>query len=251
MNPYTSVVCDDFALCVHVNTKMELPTRRETVLHLFDSLQKLYPGMTHFECRGPEDYVLEEEDEEQDTHRWVSLEERRFCSGYVNPPRLEDADALHEQILELMPYHLDFSLLDCEALDVVYIFDLDYMGNHDEVVAEVLAGGTPFEGLIQHAGTAVLNYQPAVMLALDEACRLQCRLHVETRTHPYQVRTGQFGEAPISVYFTVRQYWSGRPPFKSLIESYRHQRRQAQELVDTYVVPAVVRPLAQAIAAKQ
>jgi hypothetical protein len=64
------------------------------------------------------------------------------------------------------------------------------------------------------------------------------------------VRTGQFPEAPISVYFTVRQYW-GRQPFKVFGDSYKNQRKVAQELVDNHIIPAVVRPLAQAIATKQ
>ena len=88
------------------------------------------------------------------------------------------------------------------------------------------------------------------MISLDESCRLQCRLSVETRTNAYQVRTGQFPEAPISVYFTVRQYW-GRQAGKTFGESYRNQRKICQELVDNHIIPAVVRPLAQTIAAKQ
>jgi hypothetical protein len=249
MNPYSSVVCDDFGILVHTNTKMDLPTRRETVLHFFDSLQKSFPQMTDFECRGPGEYVLEE-DHEQGSYRWVSLEPRRFCSGYVNPPSLEAADAQHERILELAPYHLDFGPLDCEALDVVFDFDLGFAGNHDEVVAEVLGLNTPLEGLLQLPGTRILDYEPSLMLALDDSCRLQCRLHVETRTNPFQVRTGQFLEAPISVYFTVRQFW-GRQPFASLIESYRNQRRLCQEIADNYIIPAIIQPLARAIAAKQ
>jgi hypothetical protein len=249
MNPYSSVVCDEFSLFVHTNTKMELPTRRETVLHLFDSLQKTFPQMTDFECRESGEYVLEE-DREQGSYRWVSLEARRFCSGYANPPSLEAADAQHERILDLAPYHLDFGPLDCEALDVVFAFDLGFAGNHDEVVAEALGLNTQLEGLLQLPGTHILNYEPSLMLALDDGCRLQCRLHVETRTNPYQVRTGQFPEAPITVYFTVRQFW-GRQPFQSLIESYRNQRRVCQEIVDNHIIPAVLRPLAQAIAAKE
>ena len=41
MTPYSSL-CDDFGVYVYVNTKMELPTKRETVLHFFDSLQKTF-----------------------------------------------------------------------------------------------------------------------------------------------------------------------------------------------------------------
>jgi hypothetical protein len=232
-----------------MNTKMELPSRRETVLHFFDSLQKSIPTMTDFDCRDNGEYVLEE-DREQGSYRWVSLESRRFCTGYVNPPSVEDADKHHERMLEAAPYHLDFSTLDCEAMDVLFAFDFVYSGNHDEVVAEALGLNTTLENVMQMPGAKVINYEPSLMLALDETCRLQCRLSVETRTNAYQVRTGQFPEAPISVYFTVRQYW-GRQAAKTFIESYHNQRRICQELVDNHIIAAVVRPLAQAIAAKQ
>ena len=248
MNPYGSL-CDDFGVYVYLNTKMELPTSRETILHFFDSLQKMFPQMTDFDCRESGEFVLEE-DRELGTYRWVSLETRRVCSGYVSPPSFEAVDAQHERVLEMAPYHLDFSPLDCESLDVLFVFDFAYAGYHDEVVAEALCPNSPLENLIQIPASRVLNFEPSLMLSLDEGCRLQGRLSVETRTNAYQVRTGQFPEAPISVYFTVRQYW-GRQPFKTLVESYQNQRRICQELVDSHVLPAVIRPLQQTIAAKQ
>ena len=248
MNPYSSL-CDDFGVYVYLNTKMDLPSGRETVLHFFDGLRRTYPQMTDFDCRENGEFVLEE-DREQGSYRWASLEQRRLSAGYVNPPALEDADAQHERILELAPYHLDFSPLDVEALDVLFVFDFNYAGNHDEVVAEALSANSPLEGLLQLPGSRVLNFEPSVMLALDEQCRLQSRLSIETRTNAFQVRTGQFPEAPISVYFTVRQYW-GRQPFKTLVESYQNQRKVCQELVDGHVLQAVIRPLQQTIATKQ
>jgi hypothetical protein len=248
MNPYSSL-CDDFGVYVYLNTKMELPTKRETVLHFFDSLQKTFPQMTDFECRESGEFVLEE-DREQGSYRWVTLEPRRLCTGFVNPPELEDADQQHERVLELAPYHLDFSFLDCEAMDVLFAFDFMFTGNHDEVVAEALGTNTTLEKLIQMPGGRVINYEPSLMLALDDQCRLQCRLSVETRTNAYQIRTGQFPESPISVYFTVRQYW-GRQGYKTFGESYQNQRRICQELVDSHIVPAVVRPLSETISAKQ
>jgi hypothetical protein len=90
----------------------------------------------------------------------------------------------------------------------------------------------------------------ALSATLDDTFRLQCRLSVETRTNAFQIRTGQFPEAPISVYFTLRQYW-GRQPYKTFGESYTHQRKLCQELVEAHIVEGVIRPLAQAIAAKQ
>src|ERR1700761_16116 len=110
MNPYTSL-CDDFGVYVYLNTKMELPHNRETVLHFFDSLQKTFPQMTDFETRENGEYVLEE-DREQGSYRWVTLEQRRLCSGFVNPPTLEEVDTQHERILELAPFHFGLSPLD-------------------------------------------------------------------------------------------------------------------------------------------
>src|SRR5436190_6109338 len=186
MNPYSSH-CDDFGVYVYTNAKMELPHNRETVLHFFDSLQKTFPQMTDFDCRDNGEYVLEEE-REQGSYRWVTLEQRRICSGYMNPPDLEAADTQHERVLELAPYHLDLSPLDCEALDVLFAFDFTFNGNHDEVVAEALGINTTLENLVQLPGAKVINYEPSLMLALDENCRLQSRLSIETRTNAYQIR---------------------------------------------------------------
>jgi hypothetical protein len=75
-------------------------------------------------------------------------------------------------------------------------------------------------------------------------------LAIETRTNAYHLRTGHFPEAPISVLFTVRQYW-GRQGNKSFAEGYRHQRKLSHELVESHVIPAVLRPLSQTISSKQ
>src|SRR5258708_458611 len=233
MTPYSSL-CDDFAVYVYLNTKMDLPTGRETVLHFFEGLRKTYPLMTDFDRRESGEFVLEE-DREQGSYRWVTLEARRLCTGYVNPPDLEAADSQHEHILEVAPFHLDFNPLDCEALDGLFAFDFVFSGHHDEVVAEALGLNTTLESLLQMPGSRVINYEPSLMLALAEACRPQCRLSIATRTNAYQIRTGQFPEAPISVYFTVRQYW-GRQPYKEFVESYRNQRRVLQDLVDQHII---------------
>ena len=248
MTPYSSL-CDEFGIFAYVNTKMELPTNRETVLHFFNSLQKAFPTMTDFDCRSPTEYVLEEE-REQGSYRWIGLEPKRFASGHVNPPTVEAADMQHERVLEIAPYHLDFGALDCEALDVMFSFDFLYNGNHDELVAEALGLNTTLESLLQAPGTKVLGYEPSLMLALDETCRLQCRLNIETRTNAYQIRTQQFPDAPITVYFTIRQYWA-RQAGKTFVDGYRHQRKICQDMVDSHIIPAVIKPLSQTIENKR
>jgi hypothetical protein len=248
MNSYASL-CDDFGVSVYLHGKLEMPTGRETVLHFFEAVQKAFPKMTDFEKRESGEYMLEE-DRDAGSYRWCSLDQRRLCMGFVNPPALEDADAHNERLLEMAPFHLDLHAMQAESMDVLYYFDFLYQGNHDEVVAEALASGTPLEGLAQIPGGRVLHYQPTLMMALDDACQLQCRLSIETRTNAYQVRTGTFPESPISVYFTIRQFW-GKQPFRTFVESYHNQRRVLDELVNTYVVPNVITPVQRAIAAKQ
>lgn len=247
MNPY-SAVCDDHGLYLYLNTEMQLPNNRETVLHYFEALKKRYPTMTNFYGRQNGEFVLEEE-KETGSYRWAALEARRLCSGYVNPSRLEDADQQHLAVLEMAPYHFDINSLDCEALDVVIAFDLNYSGNHDEIVAEALGQGGGLEPLLNLPDSKVLKYEPMITLALDADLGLQARLSIETRTNPFQVRSGQFGDDPISVYFTVRQYWNGQPT-EQFVEAYQRQREIAQELVDQQVLPSIIQPLAQLIASK-
>jgi hypothetical protein len=247
MNPYVAS-CDDFGLYTYLNTRLDLPSSSETLLHFFEAIQKTFPSMTEFEKRESNETVLEE-DRETGSFRSVGMDARRVWSGFVNPPTLEEADDQHARVLELAPFHLDLGQLNCDSLDVMFAFDFTFQGNHDEVVAEALASNSPFESVIQVPGARVLHFEPAIMMALDEHCRLQCRLNVETRTTAYQVQTGNFPEAPITVYFTVRQFW-GKQPYKTFVESYHNQRRIAQELVDSYVLPNVIQPLAQTIASK-
>jgi hypothetical protein len=140
-------------------------------------------------------------------------------------------------------------MLDCEALDVMFGFDFTYDGNHDEVVAEALGIGVGLEGLLEIPNARVINFEPSITLALDESCRLQSRLSIETRTNAYQIRTGEFPEDQISVYFTVRQYW-GTGPELSFIDSFRRQRAIGEQAVEKLVIPRIVKPLAQAIASR-
>lgn len=243
-----SSMCDDFGVTMYLASKVELPNSRDTVLHFFDSLRRLFPKMTDFEKRDTNEFTLEEE-RESGSYRTVTIDGRRLTSGFVNPPTLEDADGQNEKILEIAPYHLGIHPIDTDALDVLYYFDLMYQGNHDEVVTEALAADGPFDAFTKMSGARVLNYQPNLMMALDDGCQLQARLSIETRTTAYQVRTGNFSESPISVYFTVRQFW-GRQPFKTYHESYLNQRRLLDELVAEHVVPKIITPLRQVIGAK-
>ena len=247
MNRYSSLA-DDFYVNMNLNTEMPLPNGRDTVLQFFERVQKSYPSMRNFYTRENGDFVLEE-DKDQGHQRWLSLEPRRVCSGYVNAETIESAVEQHKLILQLVPYMLSVSPLDCEALDFMFGFDFNYRGNHDELVAEALGTSGAFEGLIDIGDAKILNFEPSLTITLDEDCRLQARLMVETRTNAYQVRRGEFPEDQISVYFTVRQYGSLNQAASfedTLVELQRH----SESLMDSYVIGQVLVPLSQAISTK-
>jgi hypothetical protein len=245
MNKYLAE-CDDFYVNVNLNTEMELPSSRDTVLHFFEQMKKRFPDLRNFYTREGGDLVLEG-DKEEESYRCLAIEPRRLCSGHVNPENLDAAYAQHELVLELAPHLLTISVLDCEALDVMFGFDFNYEGPHDELVAEALGVGPAFEGLSEFSGSKVLNFEPSITMALDDSCRLQARLSIETRTNAFQVRTGEFGDDQISVYLTIRQYW-GSGPDQSFLDSFRSQSAIGEEMVRNHVVPRVVRPIARAIA---
>lgn len=248
VNSFSSM-SDDFGVSMYLASKVEMPNNRETVLHFFESLQKIYPSMTDFEKREDNEYMLEE-DREAGSYRWISLDKKRLSSGFVNPPTADEVDAQNEKLLEMAPYHLGMNGLDTDAIDVLYYFDFLYNGNHDEIVAEALTADGPLENLAKIPAGRILHFQPTMTIALDEACQLQGRLSIETRTTAYQVRTNTFSESPISVYFTVRQFW-GKQKYKTFVESYRNQRRVLDEIVAEHIIPNVLQPIARTIGAKQ
>jgi hypothetical protein len=247
MIPYDSLA-DDFYINMNLSTEMQLPAGRETILGFFERVQKTYPEMRNFYTRDNGDFVLEE-DKDLGHQRWISLEPRRICSGHINPDHPDRAFEQHALVLELVPYMLSVSPLDCEALDFMVGFDFSYRGNHDALVAEALGAGTAMEGLLEIPGSQILNFEPSVTISLDESCRRQARLMIETRTNAYQVRRGEFPEEQISVYFTVRQYGSlsSNTSYESTLQQLR---QQCEQLLERYVIDQVLKPLQQAISTK-
>jgi hypothetical protein len=247
MTPYSSL-CDDFYVNMNLSTEMELPNNRETVLHYFERLQKKYPSMRNFYCREKGDFVLEE-DKDRGQYRWATIETRRVCSGHVNPATVEEAMEQHYLVLELVPYMLSVSPLDCEALDLLFGFDFTYRGNHNQLVAEALGVSPALEKLAEVPGATIISYEPSLTLALDEECRMQCRVSIENRTNAYQVRTRDYPEEQLSVYLTARQYGSLKAE-QTYVKALQSLSRVCHEMVEEYVLDCVLKPLARAIALK-
>jgi hypothetical protein len=245
MNRYATL-SDDFYVNMNLSTEMELPQQRDTVLHYFERIQKKYPTMRKFYCRDKRDFVLEE-DKDRSQYRWTTVENRRLCSGQVNPATIEETMEQHRLVLELAPYMLSVSPLDCEALDLLFGFDFTYRGNHNQLVAEALGLSPAFEKLLDMPSAGVINYEPSLTLCRDESCRIQVRLSVENRTNAFQIRTGEYTEEQLSVYVTARQYGSLNPD-ETYVQVVDHLATLCQDVVDSYVVENVLRPLQRTIA---
>ena len=239
---------DDHYVNMTLNTEMDLPQSREAVLHFFEQIRKHYPSMRNFYNRDRGEFVLEE-DKDRGNYRWAAVESRRVCSGQVNPGSVDEAIKQHKMILELAPYALSISPIDCESLNVMYGFDFTYRGNHNELLVEALGITPAFERMTELPGATVIANEPSIQFSLDAECRTQCRLSVETRTTAYHVRTGEFPEEQLSVYLTARRYGSLEPgeDFESAM---LRLADICQGLVDAYVIENVLRPLQQTIAIK-
>jgi hypothetical protein len=154
-------------------------------------------------------------------------------------------------ILELVPYMLSVSHLDIDSLDVVFAMDFDYVGSHDEVIAEALFGSTAFGCLLDLPSARPIGFSPVAVSALSDDCRTQARISVESKTSVYEPgKKRRTSDEAISLSFTVRQYPSGAERFDAL-KSFQRQCRLAEELMAEKIVPNFVHPLTNVIEQKR
>ncbi|MBN1765502.1 MAG: hypothetical protein JW860_09620 [Sedimentisphaerales bacterium] len=243
-------LCDDFYVNMTLNTELELPTARDTVLHFFECLQRKFSHMNTFYQRDTGEFCLDE-DRESGCYRWVTLERDRISCGAVNPDSIEQADSLHQYVLELVPYTLSINKLDIDSLDVVFGMDFDYQGNHDEILAEALFHDSPFISLLDLPHARPLGFDPSIIVSLSEDCRMQGRLSFESRTGAYQIRTGKYKEDDqLSLYLAVRQYPNPEEEFSS-VKSYYIQRSKCEDLMNDRIIPNFVQPIHGAISQRR
>jgi len=249
LNDYSSF-CDDFYLDMYVNTELDLPSQRDTILAFFERIQRQFPSMGEFYRRENNEYCLQE-DRQMGQYRWVSLEVDRIGSGLVNPARTEDAYDQHRLVLELIPYMLGVSGLDIDSLDVTFAMDFDYAGNHDEVIAEALLAGSAFGCFLDLHQARPVGFSPSMVVALSDDCRTQARISVDSRTSVFEPRKQKdHSDEAIGLSFTVRQYPASTERFDAL-KSFEYQRNLAEELMTEKVLPNFVQPLTSVIAQKR
>jgi hypothetical protein len=233
---------------MRLGSQLALPHGRETLLHFFERVQKQFPAMSRFRKTEAGDFNIEE-DRSGRSYRWTSLEQKRISAGHVNPQEIEDALRLHTSILETAPHFLGISPVEVDYLDVLFGFDLEFGGNHDEIIAESIFGDSPLACLSDVDGARAVDFQPTVTVALSDDCRLQARIDIVTRTNSYQVRTGDYSDDVISVYLILRRYWGDRPK-EPMEEMFTKMAKRADVLAQQYIVPKILRPISSAIASR-
>ncbi len=242
--------CDDFHVAARLFLKLDLATQRETVLHFFDSVKREFPGMRRLRRRDDGTLILEENATDGGTRRWLRLDDAAVRLGYHNPPSPDDARRFGRVVLKMAPFHLTLGELDYDHLEVVYEFDLEYRGNHDQLVADALYGDGPLASLFSCESVHhTIDVQPFLGMSVSEHCDMQVYIEVKSRTSTFEVRTQQFETQPLSVFLTVRRYW-GFTETGSLEEAHTDMTECADEWAADRVVPLVVNPLAQAIASR-
>jgi len=248
-NSYSSL-CDDFYVDMYVNTELDLPTERDTILTFFDRIQKQFPTMGRFFRRESNDYYLEE-DHAPGHYRWVSLEGDRTGSGMANPSSFEEAYRQDRLVLELMPYMLGVTPLDVDSLDLSISMDFDCSGNHDEVIAEALFGMSAFSCLLDLPESRPIVYSPAMVVSLSDDRRTQARVSIESKTSVYEPGEKEPSrDEAISLSLTVRQYPGTTERFDA-VASFERQCELAESLMAEKVVSHFVQPLTEVIAQRR
>jgi hypothetical protein len=250
MNQSFDAVCDDFYVSSRLFLKLDLPLERDTVLNFLDRVRKEFPTLTKLRRRQRDSLILEEDLAPGEPRRWVRLEPSSLRFGHFGPQDASSVRAMAEVILEHAPYYLTFSELDFDHLEAVYGFDLEYCGNHDQMVAETFYADHPLGGFVLGPeAVQAIDQQPYLGIALNAECDLQAYVEIKSRTTTFEVRTGEFDKQPISVFLTVRKYW-GVSQSASLLETQRMLFETADDLAVNRVIPVVVAPLAEAIASR-
>jgi hypothetical protein len=243
-------LCDGLFVDMNINTQLELPSARDTILTFFERLQKQVPELNNFCRRDSGEYLLEAERDGQRA-KWVALEVDRIVAGCADPDEVTDAYKLHTEVLELIPYMLGVSPLDIDSMDVSFAMDFDYQGNHDEVIAEALLASSSFGALLDMTPSRPVSCCPSVVVGLSDDSRLQARIAVESRTNAFEIRNEKYkSDEPISLYFTVRRYPQPGPDF-DVLSAYAEQCRIAEDLMFEKVIPHFVQPISSAIAQRR
>lgn len=236
-------LCNDFYVNHKVALKMDLPSDRETVLHLFDRVRKTVPAMDRFR-RYEGELVLESSRREIEYH-WMSLRRTSIRTGHVNPQTMEEAYSFHQMVTEVAPFHLSISPLDVDHVELVFGFDLECKADHDQVVLEALYRDTPMENLVRVDGGKVLDVQPLFGISLNKKGDRQAYFEVKTRAKSRRGRS-RFKDEPIGVFLSLRQF-GPISELDDLLAISKSLAADAERLATDKLIPDLLNPIARQI----
>ncbi len=239
-------LCNDFYINQKLALKMDLPSGRETVLHLFDGVRRVVPSMNKF--RRYEGELSLESSRREAEYRWLSLRQNSVRSGHVNPESMTSAFDFHKLVVEVSPYHLTISPLDVDYIELVFGFDLECKANHDEVVYEALMADSPLGDLLHVDGVKMLDVQPVFGLSLSKSGDTQAYFEVKTRTKNRRGNAKQYRGEPISLFLTLRKY-GPVDQLDDLQKVCSELAELAEELASEKLVPSLLTPIARQIQA--
>ncbi|HIB51162.1 MAG TPA: hypothetical protein EYO40_07815 [Phycisphaerales bacterium] len=237
-------LCSDFYVNQKIKLSLDLPKIQESATDMFERIRREIP---EFERIRPFDgEVALETAEVEGRYQWVGLRPTSIASGFVNPNHIEAAYNLHRLVLDLSPYYLSLTPLHIEYIELVYGFDLPARENRNNVVAQSLLANTPLASLADESMEPLLDVQPRIGFALNEACDLQAFVEIKTRTTAVEAATQVFENEPISVFLTIRK----NGPIQALEElesTFSRLAGHIEHIAEHRVVPDIVVPLHQAI----
>lgn len=245
-----AALCDEFCVTTRLYLKLELEPSRETLLHFMERLRRAFPRLSRLRRREDGAIVLDEEPSEDGTRRYVRLEPTSLKFGFYRPPSAEAVNEFADLVLSQAPAHLSLSDLDYDYMEVAYGFDLEYRGNHDELVAETLFAGHPLLAALTSGDERTIDCQPFLGVTLSPDCDKQVYVDLKGRTSTFEIRTGEFETTPLSVFLTARQYW-GFAGEKDILAVQHDLLSIGEHYSNEVALPHVVQPLVAAIAKRR
>lgn len=237
-------LCTDFYVNQKLALKMDLPSDRETILHMFDQVRKAMPAMDRF--RRYEHELALESSRRDAEYRWLALRRTSIRTGHVNPSSMAEAYQLHRLVLEVVPYHLTVSPLDVDFVELLFGFDLECKGNHDAIVYDALYSQSPMGGMLDVNGSRVLDVQPTFGLALTERGETQAYFEVKTRAKNRRGTAPARRNEPISIFLTVRRYGPIHK-VEELQTIFEALAQHAETLTAERLVPCLLTPISRHI----
>jgi len=235
----------DFYINTKLGVKLDLPHARGVVMDFFDRVRKAHPAMSRFRKYQGE-LALEAPDREG-ASSWIALRKTSVRVGVVNPESLCEAYSLHRLALELAPFYLSVSPLDVDVMEIVFGFDLEARGNHNQLVWDAFYANSSLGALLGDDVDQMLDVQPIVGMTLADAPNTQAFFEVKTRTSTRDLRESEPADEPISVYVTLRR--SGPvDDVRELPAILDNLAKKGEELIETRAVPHLVNPLRDVIA---